>query len=370
MRPLAIDDKLGSFAQNLTGEMMHGEFKVPGGKLVVADIEVTHNNISSASISGDFFLEPDSALNDINQALIGLPEDASHQAITQAVQAVLTDDVMLFGFSPPAIATAVRRALGKASSWFDHEFTIIPPVTLPAVEHVALDEVIAQSVASGRRQPTLRFWDWDDSVVVIGCFQSVKNEVDMAAAEQHGVSVVRRVTGGGTMFMEPGNCITYSLTVPTSLVDGMSIEKSYEFLDTWVLAALAEVGIKAHYVPLNDIASTQGKIGGAAQKRYANGVTVHHATMAYDIDADRMLKVLRTGREKLSDKGTTSANKRVDPMRSQTGLSRDTIINAFIEHFSKRYSSQLGDYFEDELTTAKQLVDEKFHTNEWLYKIS
>lgn len=57
------------------------------------------------------------------------------------------------------------------------------------------------------------------------------------------------------------NCITYSLTVPSSLVDGMSIERSYQFLDTWVLAALAEVGIKAHYVPLNDIASTQGKIG-------------------------------------------------------------------------------------------------------------
>lgn len=349
---------------------MHGEFKVPGGKLVVADIETANRHISAASISGDFFLEPESALNDINQALIGLPEDASHQTITRAVQAIITDDVMMFGFSPQAIATAVRRALGKASSWFDHEFTIIPPVTLPAVEHVALDEVLAQSVASGQRQPTLRFWDWDDSVVVIGCFQSVKNEVDMEAAKKYGVQVVRRITGGGAMFMEPGNCITYSLTVPTSLVDGMSIEKSYQFLDNWVLAALAEVGIKAHYVPLNDIASAQGKIGGAAQKRYANGVLVHHATMAYDIDADRMLSVLRTGREKLSDKGTTSANKRVDPMRSQTGLSRDTIINAFIEQFSKSYTSQLGQYTDEELAAAKQLVVEKFNTDEWLYKIS
>ena len=60
----------------------------------------------------------------------------------------------------------------------------------------------------------------------------------------------------------------------------------------WVLAALAEVGVNARYVPLNDIASDAGKIGGAAQKRYP-GVVLHHVTMAYDIDANKMVEVLR-----------------------------------------------------------------------------
>lgn len=354
----------------MQGKAMHGEYKVPGGKLVVADLELQNECLSQVSISGDFFLEPDSALNCINQALTGLPSTASHHTLTAAIAAALDDDVMMFGFSPEAVATAVRRALGLASSWLDHQFTLIPPVTLPAVEHVALDEVLANSVAKGLRGPTLRFWDWDDSVVVIGSFQSVKNEVDMAAATAANVQVVRRVTGGGAMFMEPGNCITYSLTVPTSLVDGMSIEQSYQFLDAWVLAALAEVGINAHYVPLNDIASEQGKIGGAAQKRFANGVLVHHATLAYDIDANKMLQVLRTGREKISDKGISSANKRVDPMRSQTGLSREAIIDAFTGHFSQAYQSQAGEYLPQELTSAKARVTEKYLTPEWLYKVS
>ena len=354
----------------MQGKAMHGEYKVPGGKLVVADLVLQDGCLSQVSISGDFFLEPDRALNHINQALNGLPSTASHKSLTAAIAAALDDDVMMFGFSPEAVATAVRRALGLASSWLDHQFTFIPPVTLPAVEHVALDEVLANSVAKGLRGPTLRFWDWDDSVVVIGSFQSVKNEVDMAAASAANVQVVRRVTGGGAMFMEPGNCITYSLTVPTSLVDGMSIEQSYQFLDAWVLAALAEVGIKAHYVPLNDIASAQGKIGGAAQKRFANGVLVHHATLAYDIDANKMLQVLRTGREKISDKGITSANKRVDPMRSQTGLSREAIIDAFIGHFAQAYQSQAGEYLPQELASAKARVTEKYLTQEWLYKVS
>ena len=348
---------------------MHGEYKVPGGKLVVADLEVHDGCLSQVSISGDFFLEPDTALTLINQALMGLPSTASQSTLTAAVAAALDDDVMMFGFSAEAVAIAVRRALGKASSWLDHEFTLIPPVTLPAAMHVALDDVIASSVAKGLRGPTLRFWDWDDSVVVIGYFQSVKNEVDMTAAKANDVQVVRRITGGGAMFMEPGNCITYSLTVPTSIVDGMSIEQSYKFLDTWVLEALAEVGIKAHYQPLNDIASEQGKIGGAAQKRFANGVLVHHATLAYDIDADKMLQVLRVGREKLSDKGTTSAKKRVDPMRSQTGLSRAAIIEAFISHFTKIHQAAAGEYSPDELASAKALVAEKFLTEDWLYKV-
>lgn len=348
---------------------MHGEYKVPGGKLVVADVAVQDDCLTQVSISGDFFLEPDTALDLINQALVGLPSIASQQQVAAAVTAALDENVMMFGFSAEAVAIAVRRALGKASSWLDHQFTLIPPVTLPAAMHVALDDVLAQSVAQGVRGPTLRFWDWDDSVVVIGYFQSVKNEVDMVAAKAANVAVVRRITGGGAMFMEPGNCITYSLTVPTSIVDGMSIEQSYKFLDTWVLEALAEVGIKAHYQPLNDIASQQGKIGGAAQKRFGTGVLVHHATLAYDIDADKMLQVLRTGREKLSDKGTTSAKKRVDPMRSQTGLSRDAIIEAFTQHFAQRHQAQTGDYLPEELASAKALVAEKFLTEDWLYKV-
>src|SRR5690625_6659883 len=76
------------------------------------------------------------------------------------------------------------------------------------------------------------------------------------------------------------------------------------------MGALAEIGVKAHYVPLNDIASEQGNIGGAAQRRFAGGVLLHHVTMSYDIDANKMGEVMRIGKEKLSDKGTRSAVKR------------------------------------------------------------
>src|SRR5690625_6951676 len=102
------------------------------------------------------------------------------------------------------------------------------------------------------------------------------------------------------MFMEPGNCITYSLVVPLSLVEGLSIEQSYSFLDDWVLGALETVGIKARYVPLNDIASEAGKIGGAAHKRFTTGADLHHATMAYDTNASTIIALLRIAPDQLS----------------------------------------------------------------------
>ena len=169
--------------------------------------------------------------------------------------------------------------------------------------------------------------------MIIGSFQSLRNEVDLEAAERYGITVVRRISGGGAMFMEAGNCITFSLVVPASLVDGMTFEDSYAFLNQWVLGALADVGVQAFTSGLNDIASPAGKLAGSAQKRMVGGAVLHHVTMSYDIDADKMLEVLRIGREKLSDKGTTSANKRVDPVRSQTQLPREAVIAAFAAHF-------------------------------------
>ncbi|GGG63982.1 lipoate--protein ligase A [Kocuria dechangensis] len=347
----------------------HGEFKVLGGKLVVADLSVVDGRLAEVSINGDFFLEPDEALDDINAALTGLSEDASQAEIVAAVNAALDPGTVLFGFSAESVATAVRRALAKATTWSDHEWEVIPPVVRPTLENLALDEVLAREVGAGRRRPALRLWDWEEPSVVIGSFQSLRNEVDPAGAQRHGISVVRRVSGGGAMFMEAGNCITYSLYLPQTLVDGLSFEESYPFLDQWVMQAFQEMGLQAFYVPLNDIATEHGKIGGAAQKRFAGGGMVHHVTMSYDIDAEKMTEVLRIGKEKLSDKGHRSAKKRVDPLRRQTGMPRADVVDKLLEVFTGRYDALEGSVGEHELAAARRLVETKFGTPEWIARV-
>ena len=250
------------------------------------------------------------------------------------------------------------------TEWRDHDWQLIHTAPQSPSLHMALDDVLTHEVGAGRRPPTLRIWEWAGPAVVIGRFQSLRNEVDMQAAQRHAVDVVRRVSGGGAMFIEPGNTITYSIYAPQSLVKGLSFQEAYAFLDAWVLEALAELGIEAWYQPLNDITSTGGKIAGAAQV-HRGGAVLHHVTMAYDIDAAKMLDVLRIGREKLSDKGTTSAAKRVDPLRSQTGLPREAVIEHMIATFRRLHGLGDGTLRMDELTQAETLAQSKFGSREW-----
>lgn len=356
----------------------HGEYKVPDGKLVTVDLEVADDRLSNVRLSGDFFLDPDEALPLIDEALTGLHAETTVSAIAahidQELAAARQDGslpgpVTMAGFDTHAIAMAVRRALGHSTGWADQEFTYLDPGPLDPAMHVALDEVLGRELAAGRRGPTFRFWEWSQPAVVIGSFQSLRNEVDAEAAEHHQVQVVRRISGGGAMFMEAGNCITFSLVVPTSLVDGLSYEASYAFLDQWVLTALAEVGVTARYAGLNDIASDAGKLAGAAQKRFVGGALLHHVTMAYDIDADKMLQVLRIGREKLSDKGTKSANKRVDPVRSQTHLPREAVMESFLATFRRLYTVVDGELTQQELEAANDLRRTKFDSPEWTARV-
>ena len=348
---------------------MHGEFKVPGGKLVVVDLDVVDGRISGFRLAGDFFLEPDDALGAIDAAVNGLPEESDARTIAAAVQKALPHDAQLLGFTPESVATAIRRALQKATSWRDYDWQLVHPGPLSPLMHLALDEVLAQEVGDGTRKPTLRIWEWDERAVVIGSFQSVKNEVDPENAEKYGFRVVRRISGGGAMFMDAGSVVTYSIYAPIDLVAGMTFADSYAFFDEWAVQALQSLGVDATYQPLNDIASPAGKIGGAAQKRLGNGGVLHHVTMAYDMDGDRMAEVLRIGREKLSDKGTKSAAKRVDPLRSQTGVSRAAIIERMIETFRTQHGLTDGEITPDEYAAAEKLVAETFGTDEWLYRV-
>ena len=95
-------------------DTVHGEYKVPGGKLVVVDLAVVDGRMTAVQVSGDFFLEPASALDSIDAAIEGLPVETGEAALAAAVSAALGPAPQLFGITPEGVAIAVRRALGVA----------------------------------------------------------------------------------------------------------------------------------------------------------------------------------------------------------------------------------------------------------------
>ena len=255
---------------------------------------------------------------------------------------------------------------GGEDRWRAYDWRLIPAVPKSPLVNMALDEALTLRVGRGERPPTLRIWGWSAPCVVLGRFQSVRNEVDEAAAREHGIEVVRRISGGGAMFIEPEGAITWSIYAPEAIVRGMTFPESYAFFDAWVVDALRALGVEAWYQPLNDITSTGGKVGGAAQAR-RGGAVLHHTTMAYQMNVPLMLQVLRIGKEKLSDKGVASAEKRVGPLRQQTDRPRAAIIEHMVGSFRERYGLTADDVTPDELAEAEELVRTRFGTREWVY---
>lgn len=91
----------------------HGEYKTPGGKLVVVDLITSDGILAAVEVSGDFFLYPDEALLFITGALIGMETAIAlnEYAVAERITAALPADAVLLGFTPESVAKAVRRAL-------------------------------------------------------------------------------------------------------------------------------------------------------------------------------------------------------------------------------------------------------------------
>src|SRR5699024_10911843 len=121
----------------------HGEYKVIGGKLVVADAVTDGKAITEVKISGDFFLEPEEAYFDLAHALIEARVTADNAALCRRIDEALAgygSELDMHGFSTADIATVVRRALGSAANSTDFDWQVFRGEVLPTQVNVALDQ--------------------------------------------------------------------------------------------------------------------------------------------------------------------------------------------------------------------------------------
>ncbi len=269
-------------------------------------------------------------------------------------------------WKPEYSETVWDAAMNQRLEALDFDFIVDSPRS--AAGNLALDEAMLYSVADGARTAVFRMWDWSERAVILGSYQSVAGEFDADVAAIEGFTFERRISGGGAMVVEPEKTITYSLIVPEAVVEGMSFRQSFAFLDMWCVRALRSLAIPATYRPINDIASPQGKIAGAAQCRRRRTV-LHHTTMAYELDGDLMWKLLRLEQPKHSEKSVASAVKRVSPLCQCTDLSHAAVRDILAASFAGMYRTQPSVASADEHATAIQLFDNKYSDTAWRYRV-
>ena len=243
---------------------------------------------------------------------------------------------------------------------------VIGPETWNAYMNMALDEACMEAVGSGEAQPTVRFYEWQPSAVVIGFFQKLHNEVDFELCRQKGIDVARRISGGGAMYLDTMGEITYSFIVPQHLLPG-DINECYRIVCQYIIDALDILGIKSEFKPINDIVVDGKKISGNALTK-SNGACMVHGTLLYDLNLEDMFKVLKVGGEKISDKGIKSVEERVTCVKRHKQADKEQVKNALIKAFSYHRNAEHGHWTEKELQRARELAENKYKTEEWIFR--
>ena len=228
---------------------------------------------------------------------------------------------------------------------------------------MGIDESIFEHMRNGISPATIRFYRWQPGAVSIGRFQSMEKEVNIKECGRLGVNYIRRITGGGAVYHDHNGEITYSIIAPEILFR-KGIRESYRDICNYVVKGLSELGIKADFVPINDIVVDGKKISGNAQTR-KEGVLLQHGTVLYDLNVRQMFTLLNVNKEKISDKMIKNVEERVTCVSRYKDIGIDALYSALLKGFTEGKEHKIGKLSESEMIRAKELSDKVYRTKEW-----
>lgn len=235
--------------------------------------------------------------------------------------------------------------------------------THDAYFNMAADQAISESASRGESPATIRFYKWKPGAVSIGCFQSMKDEVNIGRCKELGIDWVRRRTGGGAVFHDTDGELTYSVIAKEQDMP-RGIQDSYKHISAWIIEGLKSIGIDAAYAPINDIVVQGRKISGNAQTR-REGVFLQHGTILYDLDVMKMFSVLKVDAVKISDKMVKSVEERVTKVLDHAKVTHEGLYEAMLESFTYNKDYTMGRISDKELARTNELAETLYKTDEW-----
>jgi len=153
------------------------------------------------------------------------------------------------------------------------------------------------------------FFTWyTPPCVMIGKYQNAHEEINPEYISENGILLVRRFSGGGTIFTDNGT-LQYSVIMPSAGSENDTSSLFSDFIRP-VTEFLKAYGVPAEFTGRNDITANGKKISGNAQYRIG-GCTVHHGSILYDCDTEMMEKATVFDRYKIVSKGIKSNRERV-----------------------------------------------------------
>lgn len=192
----------------------------------------------------------------------------------------------------------------------------------------------------------------NDSAVVLGKHQNPWVEADIAYLEEHNIPLVRRISGGGTVFHDLHNLNFTVIRART----GRQLFDLSEFTAP-VCTALQRLGCRAERSPRGDVLIEGMKVCGTAQAENS-GRMLFHGCILFDSDLEVLRRALHSEVRPIESRATSSVRSVVTnvsrhlPEKITMDEFRQTVLHAFGEQYGNPTPLVLPD-------TASQIIREQ-----------
>ncbi len=229
--------------------------------------------------------------------------------------------------------------------------------------NLALEQHLFDS--TDRSRSFLMLWQ-NDNTIVAGKNQNIAAEVNESFVREHGITVVRRLSGGGTVYHDLGN-LNFTFIMPSSALEKIN----FRVFCLPIIETLTSFGVKAELSGRNDITVDGKKFSGNAQY-LRDGRVMHHGTLMFDSDLTVLGRALNVSREKLLSKGVKSVVSRVTNLRDYLpeGVTIDAFKARLLEYIARSEPLTPFSLSESDEAAVAALKRERYDTYEWNYGLS
>jgi len=239
--------------------------------------------------------------------------------------------------------------------------------------NMAIDESILEMRTRNVVPDTIRFYRWNPSAVSIGRFQDLEKQARIEDCRRHGVDIVRRITGGGSVYHDSEDEITYSVVARKDKLDAGDIGQVYAKVYSGLSEALRTLGMRADFDEGNEktcpnLTVNGKKISGSSQA-HRKGVVLQHGTLLLRVDLEKMFTFLRVPWAKTCLQVVNVAKDRLTSIEAETARSVST--NEVADALEKGFEKAFAIKFENahltpmELQLADSLYKQKYTVESW-----
>jgi lipoate-protein ligase A len=216
------------------------------------------------------------------------------------------------------------------------------------------------------KEDIFMLWQNEPSII-IGKHQNTLAEINLNYITEHKIPVIRRITGGGTVFHDLGNI---NFTFIKNIIGEDLIDfKRFTFP---IIEVLKSLGVPAKHEGKNDIRINGLKCSGNAEHVFKSRV-LHHGTLLFSSDLSSLGETLKSKEYKFISKAVKS--NRSDVTNIKNHLKQPLRIEQFIElvdsyfvvHYPDTHFYELTDH---DIISINTLATEKYKTWEWNFGYS